>query len=258
MPTFIRLVRLNSVISIVFLLLAGCGDAAKKASIYKDINAPTVDAYPPAGIFNAAIKVELVCTDKIHASGCDGVYYSFNDQEKKEEFILYRAVIEITQSTSLRYYAKDKVGNVSEIYTSLYEFDTDNHAVTGTTPGARESFVDIALSQVTIRFNKTLRDSTLTADTINIYDVNAAVNLALGTITRVGTEVTVPLGKSLVRDHEYQIRASTAIQDFAGNKLAADFSVSFFKSEDRVYRLGCWTRISASQPVSGFLRVQVS
>jgi hypothetical protein len=79
-----------------------------------DTTAPIVTANPGNGNYNEAINVTLTTNETAT------IFYALNNTEAKENFTTYSSPIAITQTTDLRYYAKDTAGNESQITTQSY------------------------------------------------------------------------------------------------------------------------------------------
>jgi len=104
-----------------------------------DTTGPTTTASPPGGSYNTPKTVTLTCSDP-GGSGCDKIYYTTNGTEPTPSSPVYSSPISISVTTTLRFYAIDRVGN-SETpkKTEIYTLDTIAPASTASPRGGTYS-----------------------------------------------------------------------------------------------------------------------
>jgi hypothetical protein len=85
------------------------GNLVERRMAY-DSASPTTTASPPGGSYNTPKSVTLNCTDGT-GSGCDKIYYTTDGSEPTPSSPVYSSPINITVTTTLRFYARDRVGN---------------------------------------------------------------------------------------------------------------------------------------------------
>jgi len=95
--------------------------------VIRDIGAPTTTASPVGGIYNAPQTVTLTCSDG-YGSGCDKIYYTTNGSTPTTSSPVYSSPINISVTTTLKFFAKDLAGNSEAIKTQNYIIDVSNRA----------------------------------------------------------------------------------------------------------------------------------
>jgi YD repeat-containing protein len=88
-----------------------------------DTTPPTTTASPAGGIYNIAQSVTLTCNDG-SGSGCDKIYYTTDGSTPTTSSPVYSSPINISVTTTLRFFAKDLAGNSEAVKTETYTFDT--------------------------------------------------------------------------------------------------------------------------------------
>ena len=88
--------------------------------------APRISSSLAAGIYNTAQSVSLSCEDD--GSGCDTIYYTLDGTNPLDsaQSTDYLSEITVSESSTLKFAAVDYVGNVSEVLTISYQFDTES------------------------------------------------------------------------------------------------------------------------------------
>jgi len=89
-----------------------------------DTTAPTTTNNPPAGTYNTAQSVTLTCDDGT-GSGCDKIYYTTNGTTPTTSSPVYSSPINISVTTTLKFFAKDKAGNSESVKTGIYTINTN-------------------------------------------------------------------------------------------------------------------------------------
>jgi hypothetical protein len=92
-------------------------------TILLDTTAPTTTAAPPGGTYNSAQSVTLTCTDT-GDSGCDKIYYTTNGTTPTTSSPVYSSPVNISATTTLKFFAKDLAGNSEAVKTQTYTMDT--------------------------------------------------------------------------------------------------------------------------------------
>ncbi len=88
-----------------------------------DIVAPTTTASPGGGLYNTSRTVTLACDDG-SGSGCDRIYLTTNGATPTTASSVYSSPINISATTTLKYFAQDRVGNSETTKTQVYTIDT--------------------------------------------------------------------------------------------------------------------------------------
>jgi hypothetical protein len=106
--------------------LAGNREAIKTQTytIISDTTAPTTTAAPAGGTYESAQSVTLSCNDA-SGSGCDKIYYTTNGTDPTTSSPVYSSPINISVSTTLKFFAKDRAGNSEAVKTQTYTITTD-------------------------------------------------------------------------------------------------------------------------------------
>jgi YD repeat-containing protein len=95
------------------------GNRLEKAISYSDITPPTTTASPSGGTYNTAQSVTLTCSDGF-GSGCDKIYYTADGTTPTTASAVYISPINISVTTDLKFFAKDRVGNAETVKTETY------------------------------------------------------------------------------------------------------------------------------------------
>jgi hypothetical protein len=103
-------------------------------TILVDKAAPTTTATPAAGTYLEAQSVTLSCSDPSsppgvdpHAgSGCDNIYYTTDGTTPTPSSPIYSSPINIAQTTTLKFLAIDRAGNIEDVRTQTYTISTDS------------------------------------------------------------------------------------------------------------------------------------
>jgi hypothetical protein len=97
----------------------GNWSTAYSKSILLDNTVPTTSAFPAGGIYEASQWVTLGCSDG-GGSGCDKVYYTTDGSTPTTLSPMYSSPINITATTTLKFFAKDLAGNSEIVKTQTY------------------------------------------------------------------------------------------------------------------------------------------
>lgn len=93
---------------------AGNAASCTVGGINIDWTAPTVAAQPPGGTYSGAQTVALAAPEPAT------VYYTTDGSEPGEESPVYEGPLEIAADTVLKFFAVDRAGNRSQVYTENY------------------------------------------------------------------------------------------------------------------------------------------
>jgi YD repeat-containing protein len=99
---------------------AGNWSVSYNDTIQLDATPPTTTASPTGGVYGTAQTVTLTCSDG-SGSGCDKIYYSTDGSTPTT---LYSSPINISVSTTLKFFAKDIATNSEAVKTENYIIDT--------------------------------------------------------------------------------------------------------------------------------------
>jgi hypothetical protein len=92
----------------------------------EDTVAPTVTATPTGGIYSSTQSIILTANEPAT------IYYTTNGNTPTTSSPTYSSAVSISSTTTLKYFAKDTVGNVSPVVTQTYTIDP---TVTAAPPG---------------------------------------------------------------------------------------------------------------------------
>ncbi len=93
-------------------------------TIILDTTVPATAASPAGGVYNTSQSVTLTCNDG-SGSGCDKIYYTIDGTDPNTGSPVYSSPINISVTTTLKFFAKDLVGNTETPFkTEIYTFDT--------------------------------------------------------------------------------------------------------------------------------------
>ncbi len=109
------------------------GDGNRTA-LYVNTTPPTTTASPAGGIYNSAQSVSLTCTD-MSGFGCDKIYYTTDGTTPTTSSPVYSSPINISVTTTLKFFAKDLAGNIEPVKTQTYTIDTTAPTTTASPAG---------------------------------------------------------------------------------------------------------------------------
>ncbi|MDH5437251.1 MAG: chitobiase/beta-hexosaminidase C-terminal domain-containing protein, partial [Gammaproteobacteria bacterium] len=99
----------------------GLAESVQSATYTIDAIPPTVSASQPTGTYLSQISVELICNDT-GGAGCDKTYYTTDGTDPTTSSSLYAVPLVINIDTTLKYFAKDRAGNTSNVIQTTYKF----------------------------------------------------------------------------------------------------------------------------------------
>ena len=101
----------------------GNWSASSGKTILLETAPPTTTASPVGGAYSSAQSVTLTCSDGA-GSGCSKIYYTTNGSTPTTSSPVYSSSLNITTTTTLKYFAKDVAGNSEAVKTQTYTMDT--------------------------------------------------------------------------------------------------------------------------------------
>jgi photosystem II stability/assembly factor-like uncharacterized protein len=90
-------------------------------SIILDTTAPSTNASPGGGMYYSSQSVTLTCSDG-SGSGCQGIYYTTDGSTPTTSSTVYSSPISIASNETLKFFARDNVGNTSSVSAETYLF----------------------------------------------------------------------------------------------------------------------------------------
>lgn len=99
--------------------VTGNWSAACSDDILMDTTAPATTASPSGGTYTGAMQVTLSCNDG-SGSGCYRIYYTTDGSTPTTSSSVYASPINITATTTVKYFAQDEAGNSEAVKTEGY------------------------------------------------------------------------------------------------------------------------------------------
>jgi len=204
--------------------------AGNKSPIYtqtyrvKDVISPRASVNLIGGYYNATKTVVL----KINEPGT--IYYTLNGSNPTTSSSKYAKALVISSSKTLKFFARDLVGNKSPIYTQKYVIDKTAPKVSSTTPSNLATGFSTT-ADIIIKFNEKIKTGT------NFSKITLK-NLTTGSYTSITKSISGNLLYIRTKDTRasntwYQLSIPAgAVSDLAGNKLGMGYS-SKFKTADK-------------------------
>jgi hypothetical protein len=132
----------------------GNWSAACSDTILLDTTAPTTTASPTGGTYSSAQSVTLSCDDG-SGSGCDKVYYTTDGSTPTTSSPVYSSPINISTTTTLRYFAKDLAGNSESPKSQTYTISGGGQTLTSISVSPSSASVAVNGTQ---QFTATAKD----------------------------------------------------------------------------------------------------
>jgi len=105
-------------------------DASRAGETFTvDNTAPVTTANPPAGTYGSAQNVTMSANEQVT------IYYTTNGTDPTEGSTIYSGPISIAETTTLKYFAKDTVGNVETVKSQTYTIDASLNGIPGDMDG---------------------------------------------------------------------------------------------------------------------------
>jgi len=89
-----------------------------------DVTPPTTTASPAAGAYNTAQSITMTCNDGQRGSGCDKIYYTTDGTPPTAASPVYSSPINISVTTTLKFFSTDVAGNSEAVKTLTYTIST--------------------------------------------------------------------------------------------------------------------------------------
>jgi hypothetical protein len=97
---------------------AGNSSTVQSVTYTLDNTAPTVTVSPVAGTYTSTQSVTLTANETAT------IYYTLDGTAPTTSSLVYSSAISISNTTTLKYFAKDSVGNASTVQTALFTINT--------------------------------------------------------------------------------------------------------------------------------------
>jgi len=110
---------------------AGNWSAALNDTIILDNAPPSTTATPAGGVYGGAQSITLSCNDGT-GGGCDKIYYTTDGSTPTTASNIYTAPINISATTTLKYFAVDLAGNIETAKSETYAINPIR--IAGATP----------------------------------------------------------------------------------------------------------------------------
>ncbi|UTB32437.1 MAG: chitobiase/beta-hexosaminidase C-terminal domain-containing protein [Methanobacterium sp. ERen5] len=179
---------------------------------------PTATATPTGGLVNISKNVIL----KLSENGT--IYYTTNGATPTFLSTNYNGPIVLKTTATLKYFAVDLAGNVSQIYTQKYTIDKVAPKIKSTTPINKKTNYS-KTSSIILKFTENIKNSS-TYKNISIKNLTTKKTIKLTTAISKGT-LTIKTG-TRTKNTWYQVTIpKSAIKDLAGNNLTANYTFQF-------------------------------
>ncbi|MCK5689893.1 chitobiase/beta-hexosaminidase C-terminal domain-containing protein [Myxococcota bacterium] len=212
---------------------AGNIEEVQSLNYVLDGEAPTLAADPAPGIFSAAITVTLTASEDAT------IYYTTTGADPTESSTNGASPLEVqlAAATTIKAYAKDAVGNMSEIATFEYSFDTSFPTIENSAPEDADTEVG-TFANIMLSFSEVMnRDSVEAALSLTPTAGGAAVPLAFHWYEQNAKDVLIAWPANLTDDNDvntpfgdatsYDLVLGVGAKDLANNAIEAEFSSAF-------------------------------
>jgi hypothetical protein len=184
-----------------------------------DKTAPTAYSTPSGSCYNISQRIYL----KMSEAG--SIYYTLNGTQPSLSSTKYIDSFIITRTTILKFFARDRSGNLSPVCTKKYTIDRTSPKVNSTTPGNMQIGFS-RTSTIAIKFSENIYKSTYFTS-IKLKDIITGRYITIIRYIK-GNTLYITTTKPRSSNRWFQvIILKSAIQDYAGNKLLATYSFKF-------------------------------
>jgi len=108
---------------------AGNWSTVYSDTIVLDTIQPTTTALPPGGTYSTGRSVSLICDDGV-GSNCGNIYYTTDGSNPTTGSSVYSSPINVSASTTLKFFAEDLAGNQEAVKTETYLIGTSTLTIT--------------------------------------------------------------------------------------------------------------------------------
>jgi len=98
--------------------------AGNRIATYDNTIPPITTADPPGGLYNSAQSVTLTCTD-MSGFGCNKICYTTDGTTPTTSSPVYSSPINISVTTTLKFFARDLAGNSEAVKSEKYTISTN-------------------------------------------------------------------------------------------------------------------------------------
>jgi hypothetical protein len=137
----------------------GNWSSAYSDTILLDQTPPITTASPPQGSYSPPQSITLTCNDS-NGVGCETIYYTTNGSTPSTSSPVYSTSVNISATTTLKFFAKDLAGNSESVKTQIYTILPPSWT---STPGVTPSSPALAWDSVFRKLHLAVRGA---ADTL--------------------------------------------------------------------------------------------
>ena len=192
-----------------------------------DVTPPVTTPSVPAGSYNVAQSVALVCDDGVNGTGCATTYYTTDGSTPTQTSNVYTAPLSISSNTDLKYFSVDVDNNSESVNTASYLIDNIPPTVVSTAPASSASNV-MMTATISATFDEPILEGTLIS---NNFSIDNGVTGAI-VYDAVSKTVTLTPSERLECNTLHTATLSTGVTDLAGNALASPVAWSFTTHAD--------------------------
>jgi hypothetical protein len=189
-----------------------------KLKITQDTVAPTASVNVPGGLYNVSKAITL----KMSEAGT--IYYTLNGKTPTTSNARYSKAINMASTHTLKFFAVDKAGNKSPVYTAVYTIDKAAPKVSVVSPKSGSTGISRSKT-IAIRTSESVFKST---NWSKVYVKNLKTGKKVKVTIKIsGNHIYITTSKkSAYTWYQVYIPAS-AVKDKAGNKLAKAYTWKF-------------------------------